>query len=188
MLSNKYHQCPVQLSLFPQSPSNCLFFNICPVPERLYVCSCCHRPLCHTQRAWVHSSFGSIHKKQWCINQALPPVPGPPRDHPSGSDSRDIDQKLPQTRRRVEGGASGWVGRRMFGFSEWRHGLGRFSSLLFPFLDCVISSHPFVSRFCYNKFWAHANFMENNEQKMNHLWEEKFIDWALNTMDGVNSS
>lgn len=36
-------------------------------PESLYVSSCCHRPLCRTQRGWVHSSFGSIHKKQWCI-------------------------------------------------------------------------------------------------------------------------
>lgn len=41
----------------------------------------------------------------------------------------------------------------------------RFPLLLFPFLDFVISNHPFVSRFCYNKFWVHANFMENNEQK-----------------------
>uniref|UniRef100_A0A7N9AVE5 Dynamin-binding protein n=1 Tax=Mastacembelus armatus TaxID=205130 RepID=A0A7N9AVE5_9TELE len=55
------------LSLSPQSLSNSLFFNVCLVPESLYVCSCCHRPLCHTQRARVHSSFKSILKKQQCM-------------------------------------------------------------------------------------------------------------------------
>lgn len=64
-------------------------------------------------------------------------------------------------------------------------GWERFPLLLFPFLDFVISNHPFVSRFCYNKFWVHANFMENNEQKNESFYEKKFIDWALNTMDGV---
>uniref|UniRef100_A0A7N6BQA9 Dynamin-binding protein n=1 Tax=Anabas testudineus TaxID=64144 RepID=A0A7N6BQA9_ANATE len=51
-------------------------------------------PLYHTQRAWVHSSFEAIHKKQRCVNQALPPVPSTPRVHPPESDSRDVDQKL----------------------------------------------------------------------------------------------
>uniref|UniRef100_A0AAQ5YJK0 Dynamin-binding protein n=1 Tax=Amphiprion ocellaris TaxID=80972 RepID=A0AAQ5YJK0_AMPOC len=40
------HHSPVLLSLFPLSLSNCLFFKVCSVPESLYVCSCCHKPLC----------------------------------------------------------------------------------------------------------------------------------------------
>uniref|UniRef100_A0AAQ4R1S5 Dynamin-binding protein n=1 Tax=Gasterosteus aculeatus aculeatus TaxID=481459 RepID=A0AAQ4R1S5_GASAC len=51
--------------------------------------------MCHTQRARVHSSFGSIDKDRWCVNRALPLVPGapPPTDQPSGIESRDIDPK-----------------------------------------------------------------------------------------------
>lgn len=42
------------------------------------------------------------------MNQALPPVPGIPRDHPSGRDSGDIDQKLVKQGKQYRVGR--WVG------------------------------------------------------------------------------
>lgn len=71
--------------------SLCLHLN---VPEGLYVCSCCYRPLCQTQRGRVQSSFGSIHKKHPCMNQALPAVPESPKDRPYRGDRGDVNQKL----------------------------------------------------------------------------------------------
>lgn len=135
------HHSPVPLSLIPSVPlSYCLLFNVCSSPESLYVCSCCHRPLCHTQRVWVHSSFGSIHKIHWCVNQALPPAPGIPRDQPSASDSRDIDQKLVRQDEELGLDRGGWAGV-CFVTNEWICELAFLNLILSTFTHYLHSNH-----------------------------------------------
>lgn len=139
--THSFHHSLGLLSVFPHSLSNCLLFSVCPVPESLYDYSFSHSPLYHTQRAWVHSSFEAIHKKQRCVNQALPPVPSTPRVHPPESDSRDIDQKLVRHDEQWSRVGGQWC--------EWGHELRTFSFLSahFPFLESVIFRTVPLSRF-----------------------------------------